>query len=108
MAESSEIILYRNYRLKNGRDVVLLVRQPMLFGEGPDFKTEYLIRGLGDEQVRFAGGIDAIQSMLLALKMAAAFLVTSDEYRSGQLYWLEKNDSDLGLPLPDSLRDSGE
>jgi hypothetical protein len=70
----------------------------------------------GDYQCRFeigwpngakktaAMGVDAVQSLLGAMQMAAALAYTNPMHEKGQLYWLEMG-AGYGLPLPKSIRD---
>jgi hypothetical protein len=103
MSEIPDEILRRVYRIKGGGEVTLVVYRPKAFDDSPDMCCEFDIIGLPGQSRQFAGGVDAIQSLLLALKMAATDLVTSAEFESGRLYWLEEGDTDLGLPLPKAL-----
>jgi hypothetical protein len=97
---SMGVLSIRNYQLKNGSKVQLIVGVPEPFPDGKDYQCAYQITGLGDGQIRYAGGVDLLQSLQLALKMAASILITSPEYIAGQLYWLEDGSRDIGLPLP--------
>lgn len=97
--DSSPEFLRRKFHLTDGEDVFLLVKYPTPFEGGQDYKTEFVILGIGDEAVRQIGGVDEIQSLLLALRVAASLLMTFDEYKSGRLYWLKPGDPDLGLPV---------
>ena len=94
-----EEIVRRENRLTNGGAATLIVYRPTNFPDCSDFECKYEIRGLGNPVHRMAGGVDEIQSVLLALEMAAAALIASPEYRARQLYWLDPSDPDLGLPL---------
>lgn len=58
-----------------------------------DWTCSYQIRGIGDERVRTAHGIDAVQALQLCLRMVGADLGALR--RSHRLTWL--GDSDLGL-----------
>jgi hypothetical protein len=49
-------------------------------------------------------GIDAMQAMLIALKIIGAEIYTSDLHRSDRLRWLEAGDG-YGYPVPKGLRD---
>lgn len=104
MSEANKEFLSRTYSIRGGPKVSLVIYQPVPFPDGVDMRCEYEISGLATLRPRqFAGGVDAIQSLLLALKMAATDLVTSAEYQLGDLFWLEEGNPDLGLPLPKSL-----
>jgi hypothetical protein len=87
--------------------VTLIVYRPALAHDGPDFECSYEIRGLGTLVGQAITGVDEVQSMLLALKAAAAVLIASPEYKARQLYWLDPRNPDLGLPLSKSGADYG-
>lgn len=89
----------RIYHIGAGREVVLIVYCPVPFSDGQDFECRYRVEGLGNNVERYAGGVDELQSFVLALQMAASLLMSSQEYKNGQLYWLSPNDPDLGLPI---------
>ncbi len=98
-SDVSEELLRRDYCLANGGEAKLIVYRPTKVLDGADFECKYEIRGLGNPVQRMAGGIDEVQCVLLALEMAAAALIASPEYKARQLYWLDSDDPDLGLPL---------
>ncbi|MEX8195451.1 DUF6968 family protein [Comamonas guangdongensis] len=94
-----EAFICREYRLTDGGVVTLIVYRPARAHDGPDFECSYAIRGLGTPVRQAITGVDEVQSMLLALRVAAAVLSASPEYKSRRLYWLEPDEPDLGLPL---------
>jgi hypothetical protein len=94
-----EEFLRRNYCLANGGEAVLVVYRPAKALDGEDFECKYEIQGLDNPMQRMACGVDEVQCVLLALEMAAAALIASPEYKARQLYWLDPDDPDLGLPL---------
>jgi|tagenome__1003787_1003787.scaffolds.fasta_scaffold14969940_1 hypothetical protein len=59
-----------------------------------DFITPYKVLGVGDEKLRFAAGLDAIQSLQLAFQMIGADLYAS----SRKFKWGDGKDS--GFPSP--------
>lgn len=59
-----------------------------------DFITPYQIVGIGDEKVRFAAGLDAIQSLRLVFKMIGADI--SYRLKEHQLRWADGDDA--GFP----------
>ncbi len=56
------------------------------------------------QRVNSAGGVDAIQALLLALSMIGAELYCSDEHQSVGLSW-GQDWIGYGFPLPANLRD---
>ena len=53
---------------------------------------------------RRAVGIDAIQSLQLALRMIGTELYASEYHKAGRLVWL-KPGSGYGFPVPNIIRD---
>lgn len=93
-------LLQRKYHTIDGHEVLLVIHCPTVSSEGPDLECNYEIRGLSQgDLIKSAGGTDGIQCVLLAMQMAAAFLIASSEYQARQLYWKAAGNPDLGLPL---------
>ena len=91
----AEIIAERSYELQSGGNVVLRLFRPEKIDA--DWSCGYDIIW-PDRQDRLAVfGIDAVQSLLLAMTVVHATLLASPESKSGDLTWL--GEPDLGLPL---------
>jgi hypothetical protein len=90
----------RHYKLTTGGEVRLDVTSPERFEDSDDYVCHFRVLGLKNPVQSFAGGVDALQSLQLALMNAAAILLASEEYQRKELYWLEHGQSDLGLPIP--------
>jgi hypothetical protein len=89
-----------------GGEVTVVLGKPEKFSGAEDHYCPYQIIGLGNERVRYAGGIDAVQALLLALKMIGADLYTSPEAQAKQLTWQGGGShGDLGFPVPETVRD---
>ncbi len=89
----------------NGKKVVVVIGRPEKFPDGEDYYCPYQIVGIGSERVKYAGGIDAVQALQLALKKIGTDLYTSQEAQAKQLLWAGGEPGDFGFPVPDSLRD---
>jgi hypothetical protein len=89
----------------DGKQVTVVIGKPEKFPDGEDYYCPYQIVGTGDGQVRYAGGIDAVQALQLALQMIGVDLRTSQDARSGKLSWDAGSRGDLGFPVPNSVRD---
>lgn len=79
--------------------VVVRIGKPV---RDPDPEGDWLcpiqIAGLGDDMVRAAFGVDAVQALILALQMVHVDLQSGQRRTGRTLQWLEQ--SDLGfLPL---------
>jgi hypothetical protein len=65
----------------------------------------YQILGIGDEKVRAAGGVDAIQALQLAMEMIGSELYFKLNRRHNNgLRWEGGKDGDLGFPVPSGLK----
>ncbi len=94
-----EIIATRDLYLANdnSRRIVVEVGKPVQFPDSNDYYCPYKIVGLGRETVKYAGGIDAIQAIQLAMSMIEADLCCSTEAREGLLRWVGNEDGELGF-----------
>lgn len=88
-----------------GKKVTVVIGKPERFPDAEDYYCPYQIVGIGSERVRYAGGVDAVQALQLALKMIGADLYTSPEAETKQLSWTGGDLGDLGFPVPDALQD---
>ena len=71
---------------------------------GYDFGCVYEIDGLETKPItRRIFGVDGVQALDLAMKMAMVDLLCSKAYQEGRLTWL--GSGDLGLPVMDEFRD---
>jgi hypothetical protein len=61
-----------------------------------DYITPYQIVGAGDEEVRFAAGLDSVQSLHLALQMVAADI--NYGLKDYELRWADSDDSGFRAP----------
>ncbi len=65
----------------------------------------YQIMGIGDEKVRSAGGVDAVQALQLALEMIGSELYFKlNRQHHGLLRWNGGKGGDLGFPVPPGLQ----
>lgn len=99
------IIAIREFILTTGKKVTVVIGKPEKFPDSDDYYCPYQITGIGNEKIRYAGGIDAVQALLLALNMIGADLYTSKEAKKGLLRWKGGDKGELGFPVPDILRD---
>jgi len=99
-----EVIAEREYE---GRDasggephrVLLRIGKPRPAPRlGGDWVCPVQVLGIGDDEVREAGGIDAVQALQLGMAMAGVILTYPPRGVTVTLW----GESDLGLPLPDS------
>jgi len=100
-----EVIATRIFKLKNDKTVTAVIGKPKEFPEGNDYYCPYQIIGIGNEKIKRAGGVDAIQAIMLTLERIGIELYTSDEYKTGVLMWDCATEKELGLPINDTIKD---
>ena len=98
-----DAMLTRQYELKNGGEVWLYVWKPVYFPDVPEegicehYMCYFQITGIGYDKLHRSGGVDSIQSLMLALKMAGVYLYASQSYETGDMTYLGQRDLDLSL-----------
>lgn len=94
------VIATRDLKLGDNTVTVILGR-PEKFPEGVDYYCPFQIQGMGSDKIRYAGGVDAIQALMLCLKMIGAVLYTTKAVKEGKLTWEAGSDvGDLGFLKP--------
>ena len=97
-------IAKRDLTVSSGKPVTVFIGKPQRFPDGnDDYFCPFKIVGISNDSIRYAGGVDAIQALSLALQMIGSILYTSQEAKNGNLSW--NGVADLGFPVPDSIRD---
>ncbi len=95
------IIACRALAGRDGKQVRVILGRPRRFPGGNDYYCPYQILGIGDERIRHAGGIDAIQALQLTLMKIGLELYTSEDARARALSWDAGSvEGDLGFPVP--------
>ncbi|UPG93746.1 DUF6968 family protein [Luteibacter aegosomatissinici] len=84
----------------DGREISLLIGIPRPFSDGVNYYCPFQLKGYGDERVRYASGVDAIQALILCIDIASVYLETRPETQAGRLTWLGK----IGVGSDASLR----
>ena len=86
-------------KTKEGKscEVSVLLGMPKPMPEAPygDYYCPYLIRGVGPEKIGWAGGVDAIQAMQLAMVAIGAELENHQRQLGLEIAWV---DGSLGFP----------
>ena len=101
--ELGEVIATRVLRLADGeastvREVVVKIGKPVPFPDGRDYLCPFQITGMGDEETRYAAGIDAVQAPQLVMLALGGFLFGLNESCGGRLRWDGDEHGDLGFP----------
>jgi len=102
------IIATRQLIYADGKKVSVIIGKPEKFPDSDDYYCPYQIMCIGNENVRYAGGIDSVQALLLTLNMIGTDLYTSKEAKAGILSWKGGEQGDIGLPVSEVLRDLKE
>ncbi len=82
------------------RKVEVLIGKPQPAPDAPVFYCPFQIRGVGSERVKYAAGIDAVQSLQLVMLMIAADLKFLNQENGGGLHWEGGTGGDLGFESP--------
>ena len=100
IVDLGEIIATRKLQIAGDpkREIKILIGKPREFADHPDYYCPYQIVGIGNEKIRYAGGVDAVQALQLAVKIIGVKLQTSKE--AEKLRWLDQ--TDLGFPVFES------
>lgn len=81
------VIATRELSLDEDKKVEVLIGKPEPFPDGIDWYCPYKIIGIGSGRVGWAGGVDPVQALVLALQNVGAVLVCSPEFELGRLSW---------------------
>lgn len=97
-----EVIARREFSFpdENGRaaSASILIGKPQPSPDTSDYQCKFLIAGIGDEQIQFARGFDALQALQSALILAGASLNHLNEKTGRRLRWAGGMRGDLGFP----------
>jgi hypothetical protein len=83
------------------REVSVLLGKPERFADSTDYYCPYQVRGIGEEKVKYLGGVDAFQAIGLALRALGAELQILNQQASGKLRWDADESGSLGFPIPE-------
>ena len=99
MPDIVDVIAQRRFRLLDqpGRDVRALVGRPSPTTDGEDYMCTYQIVGIGDESVRSATGIDAIQAIELVISTALPAWLNALREDYPDLRWEDAEPGNLGF-----------
>ncbi len=103
---SSEIAVRHYSLVENGRPAEVTVRlfQPEPYPDELNYRCRFQVEWPSKTQDLHAGGVDAIQALILALQMLGAIINTSDAVKEGKLVWHEPGGG-FGLPVPRNIED---
>jgi hypothetical protein len=97
-----EIIARRELHVGNPtepqRKVQVLIGKPVAFPDSGGYYCPFQIVGVGAEQIKYAAGVDAIQSLQLVMLMLGATLQFLNEGLNGTLRWEGSSEGEFGFP----------
>lgn len=94
------VIAERTYQRDGGGDVIVRVGMPVLFPEGGNHYCPFEIEGLyAHSMISRAGGVDAIQALVLALQKIRIIL----EHSEIPVRWLDDGVDLIMCALPDRI-----
>jgi RHS repeat-associated protein len=99
LIDIGDLIAERRFHLldRPGFQVSLLIGRPRPVAGGDDWCCPYQIVGVGDEVVRAAMGVDALQSLQLVITKAVPAWLTKTLAENPGLRWEDAEPGDLGL-----------
>jgi hypothetical protein len=97
------VIATRTLDLPRGRRVIVKIGKPRKFRGDDSYFCPFEIHGLATSGIRYAGGVDPVQALELAMKIIGVTLYISNESKAGKLTWL--GDRNLGFPVTDNCLD---
>lgn len=100
--ELGEVLAVRELSLSEGdadpKTVLVKLGMPRQFPDSSSYYVTFQITGIGSEKVRYAGGVDAIQAIQLAMKTIGVYLNKHNSDVGGGLRWEAGDDGDFGFP----------
>jgi hypothetical protein len=94
------VIARRVLELRGGGSVIVELGKPRRFrGGAADYYCPVRIRGLGEDYISYASGVDAFQALDLVFTYIGSQLYSSDEAKAGRHSWEGGTvKGDLGFP----------
>ncbi len=98
-----DVIAVRKLRLldDSGREIQVKLGKPQPSSDLPgveEYFCPFQITGAGDEQVRYAAGVDAFQAIQLTLKLIGSELLRLNKKLDGNLHWECDESGGFGFP----------
>lgn len=79
-------------------EIVVIIGKPQPFDDGEDYFCPYSIEHTEQKKVSYAGGMDAVQALQLAMKKIGADLAHLAKTRGVPIAWLPDMPGDTGFP----------
>lgn len=100
LTKITNAIASRTLGSMDNRHVEIILGAPEKLPDDDDFYCPFMVKGLGDEQVRYAVGIDSLQALVLALQKLSIYVNALDDVKNGEIRWLDGSIPNLGLWMP--------
>lgn len=99
LTQLGEIIATRKLSVSGSteQEIEILIGRPLQYPKSSDYYVPYQIVGIGDEKIRYAGGIDSIQCLQLVMKMIYYDVGALNEKLELALRWQGDEAGDLGF-----------
>ena len=78
-------------------EVIVTIGKPRLFNDGADYFCPYLIAHLDQKKMSYAGGVDAVQALQLAMKKIGVELAHLAKTQNVPITWLPDTPGDTGF-----------
>ena len=78
-------------------DVVVTIGKPEPFEDGDDYYCPYAIDCLGKKKLSYAGGVDAVQALQLAMKKIGVDLAYLKTPSNEPVTWMSDSPGDTGF-----------
>lgn len=99
-----QVIATRSVRTEGSEGVAYIVRigLPQQFADSTDFYCPVEVESSSQEsKILYSAGIDSVQALQLAMKLAGGILFRLNLESGGKLRWEGDEKGDLGFPLPE-------
>jgi hypothetical protein len=80
-------------------EVVVTIGKPQPFDDDEDYYCPYSIEYGGRKKVSYAGGMDAVQALQLAMKKVGTDLAYLAKTQGVSIAWLSDTPDDTGFPI---------
>ena len=100
--ELGEIIAVRELYIVEEREterkIQVTIGKPQAFPDSGGYYCPFQITGIGGEEIKYAAGVDAMQSLQLVMIIIGATLQFFNGETGNRLHWEGGSEGDLGFP----------
>ncbi len=84
--------------LMGKQEIVVNIGKPQLFENGEDYYCPYSIERAGQKKMSYAGGVDAVQALQLAMRKIGVDLAYFEKKSGVPITWLPDTQGGTGFP----------